>query len=949
MQVRSLFVDKNGLIWIGTQGGLAVYDGQQVRTVGEQGPLREEYIMNMTQGANGLIVSALDEAYTFDGRTAKPMGMRDKVPATFVWFQDWKGLTWFLRYETWSPFLLNNGEIKPVGEVYPALSGISILQAWGNPGWQKCYLLDQAKRFYVLDTETGRVSVDSTTLSPSDSLDLWAPRTSNIHDVVIERRTPAGLNELITTELFVIHEDELVLAAALESKDGLLHAVSPFAPLAYSGQLNGWESLFFLNDSIYRPVNLPGISNIRSIARDDRKIYVASDNGLCVLYADGLETVEYPACDYAWSVLPGRAGDLFLGCYKSGIHHIGKDGQLIRQYPPPGIPAGSAAGNQVLSNYLDAPDAYCWGSIGGFLQLEKRTGILSITPTRYSVEAMAIDPRTGDIIAGSDKIYWFDPVSSQKIDSLILESEILAGGYINDLAVTDERYLWVAAPGGVVRINLHDRQMVRFQEKEGTLPCRGGVSLEVDRHGNLWCGGTCGLMILPKGGEKFVAVLPRMIDQRVNQLNVLPDDRVVCAAGNNLYLLSGEPNHPVLLYAYNSKNGLRLFEPSENGSSVADGRYVWLPAVTGIQRLDLSRVPPGFPPASIILLRINDRPVSFLSAGYDSLGVDGSSALLDLLVADAGGRDWKFQFQLNGEPPSPWQSSPEILVSGLRHGRNRILVRTAWDPSDPGSFESLSLVVTASLPLAARHQVQRTFGIAFAILVILVGASVAVARRKSREALELNRKLDINQLRAIQSYFSPHFFFNLMANIQGRILNDDKEASNTMIVKLSTLFRRVLDLGKESRGGLAFTKLSEELRIIEDIVFLNNTLLSEPVRFTLDVPDELRSEDPSIPPMLIEPFVENAFKHAFTEKMKDKHVSVSIREEGHDLIIQIRDNGIGIGQAVPSPRTGTSSGMLLARERMEILNKMKIANTLSVRPVTPHGTLVEIRVQKHAS
>lgn len=946
MQVRSLFVDRDGLVWIGTQGGLAVYDGQQVRTIGEQGPLREEYILNLVRGSEGLLVSALDETYTFDGKRLMTLSMAGNVPGAIIWFEDPRGWVWILNSSTWSPFLSRNGTTRQIGEVYPALAGISVFLAWGDPNWAKCYLLDWDKRFYVLDPASGQVAIDSTTFSPSDSLESWSPQTAVPGSIVIERRKSRNGSPLETTDLFVIREDRLVSATRPGSIDGRLHAIIPKAPLAYRGQENGTETLFILRDSVYQPFILPRFENLKFLTTDDRKIYIGSDFGFGMIHADGLETIDYPACDYAWSVVPGRGGDIYLGCYKSGIHHLGADGRLIRHYPPPGLLTGSDQGDQVLSNFLDTPSAYCWGSNHGFLKLDKKTSRLSLPTTQYSVEAMAIDPLTGAIIAGSNKIYWYNPVSGEKADSLTMEESILAGGYVNDLEVTDGRYLWIAAPGGIVRVNLHDRQMIVFSGKNGTLPCRGGVTLTSDRFGNLWSGGTCGLMVHEKGSLLFIPVLPGMITERINQVNILPDGRVICAGANNLFVLKKDRGRMALQYAYNSKNGFALFEPSENGSSIVANRYAWLPSATAIQRLDLSRIPEKFLPASLILERMNDEPVAFLARGYDSLRVSLSSALLDFLLVDPGGRNWKFQFLLNGAPASPWQSSSEILVSGLCHGKNTILVRAAWDPSDPNTYIEMPVNIIASLPLAARHQVQQGFAVMLVVLIGLVAIIAGVARRKTREAHELHRRLDINQLRAIQSYFSPHFFFNLMANIQGRILHNDKEVSNSMLVKISNLFRQILYWGRDGRSGPVFIRLSQELGIIQDIVFLNNKLLDAPVEFIPDIPDSLRAEDPKIPPMLIEPFIENAFKHAFTEKMLDKWVSLSIREEENDLVILIRDNGVGMDEKKPSFATGTSSGMRLARERMEILNKLHVPNSLSILPNEPRGTRIEIRLQK---
>jgi len=128
------------------------------------------------------------------------------------------------------------------------------------------------------------------------------------------------------------------------------------------------------------------------------------------------------------------------------------------------------------------------------------------------------------------------------------------------------------------------------------------------------------------------------------------------------------------------------------------------------------------------------------------------------------------------------------------------------------------------------------------------------------------------------------------------------------------------------------------------MAFLNNMQVDEPVRLQITVTDQVRSENPLIPPMLVQPFVENAFKHAFTEQSGNKEVVVDCQLDGAFIVITIRDNGVGLHR--PSARKGTSMGMTLAHERMKILNELKIENDLAIHPAESGGTVVRIRIKR---
>jgi sensor histidine kinase YesM len=129
------------------------------------------------------------------------------------------------------------------------------------------------------------------------------------------------------------------------------------------------------------------------------------------------------------------------------------------------------------------------------------------------------------------------------------------------------------------------------------------------------------------------------------------------------------------------------------------------------------------------------------------------------------------------------------------------------------------------------------------------------------------------------------------------------------------------------------------------MVFLNNMQVTVPVDFQADVPEDLRKENPLIPPMLIQPFVENAFKHAFPPDKKDKQVRLRCYLDNDDLVFEVRDNGVGLSGK--GRGEGTSMGLALARERMKILNELKIENDLDIRPAEPSGTVVEIRLKRN--
>src|SRR5690606_9315981 len=144
------------------------------------------------------------------------------------------------------------------------------------------------------------------------------------------------------------------------------------------------------------------------------------------------------------------------------------------------------------------------------------------------------------------------------------------------------------------------------------------------------------------------------------------------------------------------------------------------------------------------------------------------------------------------------------------------------------------------LPVLSRRNVQATLAILTSLLALLVITSIRAARRNARRAEMLNADLYKNRLQTIQAYFNPHFLFNTLSAIQDKVLRQDAQAGNDMIIRLSRVFRKILEAGKAAEGRAAFIPLAEELSVIEDMAYLNNMQVEAPVRLVIDIPDSLR-------------------------------------------------------------------------------------------------------------
>ena len=186
------------------------------------------------------------------------------------------------------------------------------------------------------------------------------------------------------------------------------------------------------------------------------------------------------------------------------------------------------------------------------------------------------------------------------------------------------------------------------------------------------------------------------------------------------------------------------------------------------------------------------------------------------------------------------------------------------------------------------------------------------------------------QLRLLQAQIEPHMLFNTLANLQGLIALDPARASD-MLEQLIQYLRATLGASRQES-----TTLAQEFAAMEAYLGLMQVRMGQRLTFSLSLPPELHAV--RVPPMLLQPLVENAIVHGLEPKIDGGEVRISASADGGVLRISVRDSGLGLADA-PASRGG-GIGVATTRERLHVL----YGNGASVRiePAQPHGTLAQL-------
>jgi LytS/YehU family sensor histidine kinase len=147
-----------------------------------------------------------------------------------------------------------------------------------------------------------------------------------------------------------------------------------------------------------------------------------------------------------------------------------------------------------------------------------------------------------------------------------------------------------------------------------------------------------------------------------------------------------------------------------------------------------------------------------------------------------------------------------------------------------------------------------------------------------------------SELKAIKAQMNPHFIFNALNSIQEMFFIGDKRLANEHLGKFSQLTREVL-----RASGKRLISLSEEIDMLTKYLELEGLRFESDFTFSISVNDENVADDIMLPPMLIQPYVENSIRHGLLHKQGKKSIKVSFvfDEENKHLSCVIEDNGVG--------------------------------------------------------
>lgn len=211
---------------------------------------------------------------------------------------------------------------------------------------------------------------------------------------------------------------------------------------------------------------------------------------------------------------------------------------------------------------------------------------------------------------------------------------------------------------------------------------------------------------------------------------------------------------------------------------------------------------------------------------------------------------------------------------------------------------------------------------AFIFLLLAIAFAFIIHKsrenKKKRTESQLNQKIAETQMQVLRAQMNPHFIFNSLNSIDAFIQSNDKYNATFYLNKFAKLIRNILDSSKQN-----VVSFSSDIETLKLYITLEELRSENKFITKLEIDKELMNSDYKVPPLIVQPFVENAIIHGLRNKeTNDGILTINIVKMNDQIVYTITDNGIG-RRAAGKINTGkeVSYGMQLSYDRVKLFNK----------------------------
>ncbi len=365
--------------------------------------------------------------------------------------------------------------------------------------------------------------------------------------------------------------------------------------------------------------------------------------------------------------------------------------------------------------------------------------------------------------------------------------------------------------------------------------------------------------------------------------------------------------------------GLTKYKPTESTKATIKPSLFYEDVEVAYRSVDSINLNTWISSDKVLRLRPNQTELSF---SYKTVDLDHPN-------------DIQYRFRLNNSEWSPWSSENKQNLAGLAYGAHYFSAQSRnyrWEESDIVTFR---FFIDSPIYKKAWFQL----AVLAAILLIVGGYAMSYIRRvkqknkEERERLQMQNHLLSLEQKALRLQMNPHFIFNVLNGIKA-MGTSNPQRMNSTINTFATLLRETLYNSRKD-----YITLDQEIQTLKHYVEIEQLMANKPFTYEISIDSDLDPEEILIPPMLIQPFVENAVRHGILKGSRDGELKIKFHTTDEFLHCTVQDNGLGIFQSQKT-KTKTdhqSMALTVTRERLESISGK---DSLNIKEIINNGNTV---------
>ncbi len=960
IKVKSIFKDNEGYLWIGTENGLSKYDGYKFTNFRKDNGLPGNRIWALASDGKRLYAGCYKDglAVIENNKVAKVYHLNSRFPNSIRRLYYSKYFRLLIIGSDNGICLFRDSTYYELACHKDSTNKASVLSIFEYKG--SIYFTSHSMLL-----GGGLFKLNINTRNPSLSL------VQRVEKISGNKFSLCVVNDTLYTSAY--GEIFIYPLKKINEKPSVCYAKTQFLPWVASPVSNQeiWyggygESVFVSELMIFNthtreftkaPYDIePQSINDLLYDKESEIMWVCSDNGLFALQKKPFEIQKFDAITSLVDV-GGHNGEVYF-LSKNGIY-VFRNGKYTLKYSLAMIGGVIHKLRNLLYVGEDAKAVKLFKILdNNLLRFTYDENHLFLVTTRGSISLpdfslyhpfdsrnFAADSKGGSYFVGDyDKLRYF-PSINRNLKSVLVEG---GKGPVSDIVKTlrvGEVFYFCSFYNGLYAVK--NNKVYYLNESNSDID-NYLTDVDTTRSGEVWCTSSYGNLFHIGFTDKL------FVNQKLNEQNAgivgenykwlkFNDCNLYVGSNKGLSIIPVSELHKYRIdsvHFYNAANG---YDFVSAGSPFSDSQgNIYVHTSGKLIKIKNTRYTPEVSKLSFQDVVINGQPVSFTKLAGKTLPYTTREIALEISVLRyPSSGNISYRFSVN---QGVWNTGSKVVLQSLKSGEYTV----DFEAKDRESNLLYRQQVRFKIALPYWQQwwfvVCSILLITMAILLFLRWRTLKIRQQQDEKTSLLMRNTDL-QMRSLQVQMNPHFIFNSLNSIQNFILSSN---INDAVMYLGYL------------GGIIRTNLEnvteEYIHLEEEVKFLGKYIEIEKMRFKekLDIRmvNVITDQSVLIPPMLVQPIIENAIKHGVRNLGQNGLIEVTFTIKNELLQVTVEDNGVGRKQAKLMNSPGhKSKGLALTLQRLALMNEKNktIDNKLSIFDLyesgIPTGTRVLVTLQ----